>query len=350
MKPSGSRWKQMHACQPYRLCIAPMMAWTDRHCRFLHRLLAPSARLYTEMVNVDALLRGNRERALTFRDEEHPVALQIGGSDASDLAHAARLAANAGFDEVNLNVGCPSSRVQKGAFGACLMRFPDRVATLVSAMRDSVTIPVTVKCRLGIEESVPSGLPRDNALDYAVLSDFVGQVADAGATVFVIHARKAVLNGLTPAQNRSVPPLQPECVERLKRDFPHLTVIYNGGVRDTTTAKRHLAWADGVMVGRGAYQNPRWLSRLHADLFAQPAVDLRTALGDYLAYVDDQCHAGIPLHSMTRHMLTLFNGIAGARRYRQHLTEYDRRPNAGVEVIHAAMSHVLDRNATPFAA
>ena len=342
--------RHRRAHQPYRLCVAPMMAWTDRHCRFLHRLLAPSARLYTEMVNVDALLRGNRERSLAFSDEEHPVALQIGGSDPHDLAHAARLAASAGFDEVNLNVGCPSSRVQKGAFGACLMRSPDRVATLVSAMRDSVAIPVTVKCRLGIEASASSAPPRKGAFDYALLSDFVGQVADAGSNVFIIHARKAVLNGLTPAQNRSVPPLQPELVERLKRDFPHLVVIYNGGVRDTTTAERHLAWADGVMVGRGAYQNPRWLSRLHAELCAQTPVDLRTAIGGYLAYVDDQRRAGTPLHSMTRHMLTLFNGIAGARRYRQHLTEYDRRPNAGVEVIRAAMSYVLDQNATPFAA
>ena len=327
---------------PHRLCVAPMMAWTDPHCRFLHRLLAPSARLYTEMVSVDALLRGNRERALAFSDAEHPLALQVGGHDREDLATAARLAAEAGFDEFNLNVGCPSPRVRKGAFGAALMQRPGHVAMCVRALCDAVDLPITVKCRIGVEDSVAAATAPADERDYGLLRDFVGQVAEAGARVFAVHARKAVLSGLTPAQNRAVPPLQPQLVERLKGDFPQIAIIYNGGIRDTSTARQHLRWADGVMIGRGAYQNPRWLGQLHAELFAQTPVDLSTALTAYLAYIDEQLDAGVPLHRMTRHLFGLFNGVAGARRFRQHLSNHDRGPNAGAQVLREALSFVRD--------
>lgn len=340
--PRGGSASDPAAPMPsFGLCVAPMMAYTDRHCRVLHRLLAPAARLYTEMVSVDALLHGNREQLLSFSAMEHPVALQLGGSDVRDLARAARLGAEAGFDEVNLNVGCPSSRVQKGAFGACLMRRPGHVATAVAAMRDAATVPITVKCRLGVEQSARDGM-RTTARDYETLRDFVDRATEAGAAGFIVHARKAVLDGLTPAQNRSVPPLEPDIVKRLKADCPHVLVVYNGGLRDSATVRERLTWADGVMIGRGAYQNPRWLARLHAELFAAPATDVGKALGGYLAYVDSQLRRGVPLHRMSRHMLTLFNGMAGARRYRQHLTTHDRRPNAGIDVIRAAIAHVRD--------
>ena len=294
------------------------------------------------MVGVDALLRGNRERLLAFSEAEHPVALQLGGSNPQDLANAARLAADAGFDELNLNVGCPSSRVQKGAIGACLMRSPHRVADCVSALRDAVSLPITVKCRLGVQDSVSGASTPDHAHDYALLRDFVGRVAQAGASVFIVHARKAVLNGLTPAQNRSVPPLQPELVARLKQDFQRLEVIYNGGVRDSATAHRLLNWADGVMIGRGAYQNPRWLAHLHAELFVHEAVDPRAAANAYLAYVDEQLAAGRSLAPHDTAHADFVQRLAGARRYRQHLTEYDRRPNADVEVVYDAMAHIVD--------
>lgn len=340
----AAREKRLGDAGGHRLCVAPMMAWTDRHCRFLHRLLAPSARLYTEMVSVDALLRGNHQRTLAFSTAERPLALQVGGQDREDLATAAKLAANAEFDEFNLNVGCPSPRVRKGAFGAALMQRPAHVAACVDTLCEAVELPITVKCRIGVEESVSALSACTTEQDYGLLRDFIGQVAEAGATAFAVHARKAVLAGLTPAQNRAVPPLQPELVERLKGDFPHLAIVYNGGIRDTSTARQHLRWADGVMIGRGAYQNPRWLGQLHAEMFAQAPVDLSTVVTAYLAYMEEQLGAGVPLQRLTRHLPGLFSGMAGARRFRQHLAQHDRGPNADLEVLQRAMSHLDDRH------
>lgn len=326
--------------QPYRLCVAPMMAWTDRHCRFLHRLVAPSARLYTEMVTTDALLHGNTARALRFSAEERPLALQVGGNDPTALARAARLAADAGFDEVNLNVGCPSTRVQKGDIGACLMRKPQRVADGVAAMLDAVSLPVTVKCRIGLDDTAVARARVSGGRDYGFLRDFVGKVAATGVQVFIVHARKAVLSGLTPAQNRSLPPLRPELVSRLKRDFPHLTVVMNGGILSAEEAHCYLVWADGVMIGRGAYHNPLMLSRLNGELFGEPPKTAGLAFAAYLRYIDVELRRGTRLHDMTRHLMTLFNGVPGARRYRRFLSDHDRRPGAGVETLRAAAALV----------
>ncbi len=314
------------------LCVAPMMAWTDRHCRAFHRVLAPHARLYTEMVTADALLHGPTARLLAFDPSEHPVALQLGGSEPGALARCARLAAERGFDEVNLNVGCPSPRVQRGAFGACLMLEPRRVADCLAAMREACALPVTVKCRLGV----------DGHDDYPFLRDFVGACADAGVTTFAVHARIAALTGLSPAQNRSVPPLDYGRVRRLKQEFPHLAVVLNGGLRDTARVVGALAWADGVMVGRGAYRNPWWLAELERALFgtdlpAGPHAVLERYVGDY---VDRTLADGARLHDVARHLLGLFNGMPGARAWRRHLSEETRRPGAGVEVLEAAANRL----------
>ena len=291
------------------------------------------------MVSTDALLHG-APRALRFSATERPLALQLGGNDPSDLAAVARMAEAAGFDEVNLNVGCPSERVQRGAIGACLMRTPGRVAAGVAAMRDASALPITVKCRIGVQDDADHAeLARD---DYGPLRDFVGLVASAGVQVFIVHARKAVLSGLTPAQNRAVPPLRPSLVERLKRDHRQLTVIFNGGIRDVETAQRHLAWADGVMVGRGAYRNPQWLSQLNATLFGDRALSADEAFDRYLPYVEHELRRGAALHDMTRHLLTLFNGRPGARRFRRHLAEHHGHPGAGVETLLAAYACVAD--------
>ena len=312
----------------HRLCVAPMMAWTDRHCRAFHRVLAPHARLYTEMVTADALLHGPTGRLLAFDPSEHPVALQLGGSEPRALARCAVLAQERGYDEVNLNVGCPSPRVQRGAFGACLMLEPRRVAAGLAAMRDACALPVTVKCRLGV----------DDHDDYPFLRDFVGACADAGVTTFAVHARIAALQGLSPAENRTVPPLHYGRVRRLKREFPRLTVVLNGGIRDTASALEALAWADGVMVGRGAYRNPWWLTELEQRLFgtARPE-DPHAVLERYIAdYVERTLADGVRLHDIARHLHGLFNGMPGARAWRRHLSEETRRPGAGVEVLEVA--------------
>lgn len=321
----------------HRLCVAPMMAWTDRHCRYLHRLVAPEARLYTEMVSTDALLHGDAKRLLAFSAEEHPLALQLGGGDPRDLAKAAGLAARAGFDEVNLNVGCPSERVRKGAIGVCLMREPQRVAACVAAMGAAVALPITVKCRLGLVERLNAGrqVGCDDA-DYGFLRDFVGEVAEAGVRMFIVHMRTAVLNGLTPAQNRAVPPLRPQLAQRLKRDFPQLAVIANGGIRDFETVTAYLGWADGVMIGRAAYKNPLWLSEVYARLFGGTRMSAGEAIDAYLPYAQRALLEGARLGDMTRHLLTLCNGLRGARRYRQHLSERARLPDAGLGVLREA--------------
>ncbi|WP_231731252.1 tRNA dihydrouridine(20/20a) synthase DusA [Lampropedia cohaerens] len=286
-----------------------MLDWTDRDCRFLHRLLTRHARLYTEMIHVGALLHGDAARWLQFDACEHPVALQLGGSDPHDLASAARLAAQWGYDEVNLNCGCPSERVQRGSFGACLMREPQLVADAIKAMRDAVTIPVTVKHRIGLD--------RDE--DYAPVRDFVGLLAQAGCAVFIVHARNAWLKGLSPKENREVPPLRYEVVQRLKADFPRLTIVVNGGIRDSAQVHAHLQQVDGVMVGREAYHNPWWLSRWDAEFFGMPDKALRVEDVEraYVDYMDRRFREGAATMGMARHMLGLRNGQPGARRWRQ---------------------------------
>ena len=315
------------------VAVAPMMDWTDRHCRYFLRLLAPRARLYTEMVTADAVLHGDAERLLQFDPAEHPVALQLGGSDPAAMAAAARTAERFGYDEVNINVGCPSDRVQSGAFGACLMDDPGRVAACVRAMRDAVDVPVTVKMRIGIDD-------RDS---YAFLCDFLEPVAQAGCDTFLVHARKAILAGLSPKENRTVPPLDHDRVYRLKREYPHLTIVLNGGIATTDDALRHLEHVDGVMIGREAYQNPWFLVELEQAICGD-TVDLprdrHAVVRSMLPYIEAQVAAGTELKHITRHMLGLFAGIAGARRWRRYLSEQAHRPGAGVEVVEQALEQL----------
>jgi tRNA-dihydrouridine synthase A len=296
-----------------RLCVAPMMDWTDRHCRYFHRLLAPSALLYTEMVTSGAVLHGDRERLLAFNEAEHPVALQLGGSEPEDLARCAGIAERLGYDEVNLNVGCPSDRVQRGRFGACLMLEPGLVSDCVAAMRDAVGIPVTVKTRLGV----------DRHDSYGWFRDFVGTVAESGCSVFIVHARKAWLSGLSPKQNREVPELRHDRVYRLKQEFPDLAVVLNGGITTVADAERHLQKLDGVMLGRAAYHDPWILAELQQPLFGTCGVASRAeavqALSDYLAL---QKSAGVPVKHVSRHVLGLFSGQPGARRWRRYISQH----------------------------
>lgn len=308
-----------------------MMDWTDRHCRYLLRLISPSVLLYTEMVTAAAILHGDRERLLAFAPAEHPLALQLGGSDPREMAAAARIAEDLGYDEVNMNVGCPSDRVQSGRFGACLMAEPGLVADCVAAMSGAVTIPVTVKSRIGI----------DDHEDYGFLRDFVAAVAPAGCRVFVIHARKAVLAGLSPKQNREVPPLRYEFVHRIKQDFPQLAVILNGGIRSLDHARAELAVVDGVMIGREAYHNPWILAGFEQEILdGQPPASRASVVAEWMPYVQTQLDAGQKLSSMTRHALGLYAGQPGARAWRRVLSEQAPRPGAGLEVIQAALSRV----------
>jgi tRNA-dihydrouridine synthase A len=295
----------------HRLSIAPMMDRTDRHFRYLLRLLAPHARLYTEMVTARALLHGDVEHLLRFAAEEHPVALQLGGNDPAELAAAARLGAAAGYDEINLNVGCPSDRVQAGCFGAALMLDADRVADCVAAMRAAVGVPVTVKTRLGV----------DDHDSYDFLHAFVTRVAAAPCDTFIVHARKAWLSGLSPKQNREIPPLDYPRVHRLKADFPALRVIINGGFTTVAASVAQLAAVDGVMIGRAAYQDTMLIVDLDRRLFGGGPVDLAVALQRYVSYVEREHVAGTPLRSMTRHLLGLRTGQCGGRAWRRTLSE-----------------------------
>ena len=290
-----------------------MMDWTDRHCRTFHRLLTKRTRFYTEMVTTGALLNGDQPRHLDFNPGEHPVALQLGGSDPADLAACAKLGALWGYDEINLNCGCPSERVQRGSFGACLMAEPKLVADCVKAMVDKVMVPVTVKHRIGI----------DKFEAYDFVRDFVGTVAEAGCKVFIVHARNAILKGLSPKQNREVPPLKYEFVYQLKRDFPDLTIVLNGGVRTTAEVQQHLAHLDGVMIGREAYHNPYWLATFDRDFFGGNAKPVtREAVEATLAiYVAQQSLAGVPRHSIMRHTLGLYRGLPGARAWRRSMSQ-----------------------------
>ena len=294
----------------WRLSVAPMMDWTDRHCRFFHRLLSRHALLYTEMMTTGALIHGDVPRHLDFNAEEHPVALQLGGSEPAELAHCAKLGEQWGYDEINLNCGCPSERVQRGSFGACLMAEPGLVADCVKAMLDAVSIPVTVKHRIGIDQADDSGFVRD----------FVGAVSQAGCEVFVVHARNAWLKGLSPKENREVPPLRYEFVHRLKRDFPHLTFAVNGGIVNGQQVAEQLAHIDGVMIGREAYHNPWWLAGWDAGFFGAPASPLtRERVEEQMTQymVREAALHGTPWSSIARHMLGLRNGLPGARRWRQ---------------------------------
>jgi tRNA-dihydrouridine synthase A len=309
-----------------RLSVAPMMDWTDRHCRFFLRQFSPRVLLYTEMITAAAILRGNRERLLAFDAAEHPLALQLGGSEPEQLAAAARFGAAAGYDEINLNVGCPSERVQSGAFGACLMAEPELVARCIGAMQDAVSVPVTVKCRIGIDEHD----------EYAYLSHFVDVVAAGGARVFIVHARKAILKGLSPKQNREVPPLRYDYVDRLKRERPDLTIVLNGGLRRPPEILAALARVDGVMLGREAYHNPYLLSQLHASVYGEEGWRAPTSaeiMDRLIPYVAGRLAAGDPLRAITRHFLGLFAGREGARAWRRYFTECARAPGAGVELV-----------------
>jgi len=295
-----------------RLCVAPMMDWTDRHCRYFHRLLAPAAILYTEMVTTGALLHGDRDRLLAFSEAEHPVALQLGGSEPAELEQCARMAAERGYDEINLNVGCPSDRVQQGRFGACLMREPELVRDGLAAMLDAVSIPVTVKTRLGIDE-----------LDsYGYFSDFVHTLAASGCTIFAVHARKAWLSGLSPRENRHIPALHYDWVYRLKREMPQLTIVLNGGVTTVAEVLAHLERVDGVMLGRAAYHNPWMLSECQRALCGAAGMpDRASAVRAMTDYAAAQIGRGVPVKHISRHLLGLFLGVPGARQWRRFIAE-----------------------------
>ncbi|MCB1687751.1 MAG: tRNA dihydrouridine(20/20a) synthase DusA [Halioglobus sp.] len=314
-----------------RFSIAPMMDWSDHNCRFFWRLLTRQALLYTEMVTTGALIHGDRERFLHYNAEEHPVALQLGGSNPGDLARCARWAQEWGYDEVNLNCGCPSDRVQSGMFGACLMAKPQLVADCVSAMVDSCDIPVTVKHRIGI----------DDMESYEQLLAFVEPVAAAGCSVFIVHARKAWLQGLSPKENREIPPLNYPWVYQLKKDFPHLAIVINGGIQTLSDCQSHLQHVDGVMLGREAYQNPWMLAQVDEMLFgmdkpAESRDDIITAL---LPYAEQQLARGASLNHITRHILGLYQGVPGARKFRRHLSENAYKKGAGIDVL--AQAHAL---------
>jgi tRNA-dihydrouridine synthase A len=316
----------------FHFSVAPMMDWTDRHCRAFHRTLSRRARLYTEMVTADAIIHGPRERLLGFSAAEHPVALQLGGSDPGGLAKAARIGADFGYDEINLNCGCPSDRVQSGRFGACLMREPKLVAECVAAMKTAVAIPVTVKCRIGVDEQEPR----------EALFGLVADVVETGADAVIVHARKAWLDGLSPKDNRTVPPLDYPLVYELKAAFPDLPIALNGGLADLEAAQAALAHIDGAMLGRAAYQNPELLLGVDPDLFGEPApyVDAFEAVAAYEPYIAAQLQAGARLHDMTRHMLGLFAGRPGARFYRRMLATEAVKRDANLSVLRAAVACV----------
>ncbi len=318
----------MNKATPH-ISVAPMMDWTDRHCRFFHRLLSPNVRLYTEMVTTGALLHGDVDRHLRFDPYEKYVALQLGGSEPDDLATCAKMGADYGYDEINLNCGCPSERVQKGAFGACLMAEPAFVARGVEAMAKAVDIPVTVKCRIAIDEHEP----------YPFLHRFITDISNAGCRMVIVHARKAWLKGLSPKENREVPPLDYDLAARMKTEFPHLEIIVNGGIKTVGETKSHLQRFDGVMIGREAYQNPELLSALERDIFgnaaARPAND---AVLEMIPYIEKQMKDhGTPINTVTRHMIGLFGGQRGSRAWRRELSTRPHLPDAKPAFLQEAL-------------
>ena len=307
------------------LSIAPMMDWSDHHCRYFWRLLTGKALLYTEMVTTGALIHGDRERFLHFNAEEHPVALQLGGSNPADLARCAKWAQQWQYDEVNINCGCPSDRVQSGMFGACLMARPQLVADCVKAMVDACDIPVTVKHRIGI----------DDMESYDQLTAFIHPIAEAGCNTFIVHARKAWLQGLSPRQNREVPPLNYPWVYQLKQDFPMLNIIINGGIQTIEQSQEHLKHVDGVMIGREAYQNPWMLAQVDPAIFGMDKTGLSRddVMASLLPYVEQQLSRGARLNQITRHILGLFQGVPGAKKFRRYLSEHAYKKDAGLEVL-----------------
>jgi tRNA-dihydrouridine synthase A len=323
-----------------------MMDWTDRHCRYFLRGFAPRVLLYTEMITAAAILRGDRERLLAFDPDEHPVALQLGGSDPHDLAMAARIGEEAGYDEINLNCGCPSDRVSSGAFGACLMLEPAKVAECVSAMRARVKVPVTVKMRVGVITATGAGIRESvtkfDESDFEALYEFVRSVRDAGCAVAIVHARKAVLGGLSPKDNREIPPLRYDVVKRLRTSFPELPLVVNGGFRDVSSVKEALSWSEGVMLGREAYHRPYVLTELHRALYSDsPDAPSREELLERMArYAERVLAGGDRLSSITRHMLGLYAGEPGAREYRRTLSEGARLPGAGPGLFRQAIPTV----------
>jgi tRNA-dihydrouridine synthase A len=331
----------MKEYSPWRMSVAPMMDWTDKNCRFFHRLLTQRTRLYTEMVTTGALIHGDVKRHLQFNEQENPLALQLGGSEPADLAQCAKLGEQWGYDEINLNCGCPSERVQRGSFGACLMNEPQLVRDCVKAMVDVVSVPVTVKHRIGI----------DKAESYEFVRDFVGTVAEGGCNVFIVHARNAWLKGLSPKENREVPPLRYEMVHQLKRDFPQLTIVLNGGVTTTAQVHEQLKHIDGVMIGREAYHHPWWMSEWDEEFFAsltpspvltgegrgEGAVLVREQIEQSLIpYLQKEVNNGLHLHTMTRHLLGLWNGEPGGRKWRQVLSDNKLRDLSVSEVFELA--------------
>ncbi len=315
-----------------RFCIAPMLDWTDSNCRGFHRLLTQKAVLYTEMVTTGALIYGDVDRHLRYQPVEHPVALQLGGSDPDHLAKSSELAEEYGYDEVNLNVGCPSDRVQSGRFGACLMADPGLVADCTRAMEDAVSIPVTVKCRIGIDQQD----------DYEDLQRFVSAVADSGVNTFIVHARKAWLDGLSPKENRDIPPLNYDRVYLLKQEFPELEIIINGGITSLEEAEHHLKQVDGVMMGRAAYQSPSLLKSVDQRFYGddRPIITDIEMLEQLCRYVESRMAAGAQLKHITRHIVGLFQNRPGARQWRRHLSENAHKPGATVDVIRAAAAFI----------
>jgi tRNA-dihydrouridine synthase A len=318
----------------WRFCVAPMMDWTDRHCRFFHRFMSRRARLYTEMLTTGAVLHGNRERLLGFDPAEHPVALQLGGSEPRELAFAAKIGADMGYDEINLNVGCPSDRVQEGRFGACLMAEPARVADSVAAMKAAVTVPVTVKCRLGIDDQ-----DTEESLDR-----FADRIVAAGADALIVHARKAWLKGLSPRENREVPPLDHSRVHRLKRRLGSFPLVINGGIHSLGEAQAHLAHVDGVMLGRAAYETPSILLDVDCQLFGEvnAVENAHAAVEALFPYIEREMRSGARLHDITRHLLGLFRGVPGARLFRRHLATEGVKHGAGMTVLRQALALVVD--------
>lgn len=314
------------------ISVAPMLDWTDRHCRYFHRLLAPSITLYTEMIHTGAVLSQNQNRLLAFSEEEHPLVLQLGGSDSSDIAESAKVAAEMGYDAINLNVGCPSERVQKGSFGACMMAEPEVIADCVFQAKKNINIPITVKTRIGI----------DNQDSYEFLKRFISIVSEAGCETFIIHARKAWLKGLSPKENREIPPLDYDRVRQLKRDFPYLNIHINGGVKTLEQVEVLAKEFDGVMIGREAYQNPFFLAEIECALFGREKPTRTQIISKYLHYVDEQQKEGVALKHLVRPILGLFQGKHGARSWRRTLSESSRGLGSNSDVIKEALDLVRE--------
>jgi tRNA-dihydrouridine synthase A len=326
----------------FRFCCAPMMDWTDRHCRVFHRLMTRRARLYTEMLTSGAILHGDRRRLLAFDASEHPVALQLGGSSPADLALSAKIGEDFGYDEINLNVGCPSDRVKDGRFGACLMAEPELVAECVAAMKRAVRIPVTVKCRIGIDQQDPE----------AALDTLARGVVAAGTDALIVHARKAWLSGLSPKQNRDIPPLDYGRVYRLKATLPDVPVIINGGIGSIEEAREHLAHVDGVMLGRAAYQEPWRLLTVDSEVFGEtaPQATMKDVFEAMMPYIARELASGTRLHAITRHFVGAFHAVPGARAFRRHLAEHGVRAGAGIDVLRDALALVRERQPASLAA